>query len=536
MSISLGGKSGKGISINIGKDSSKSKGRSHLRGGSNHKTYGPKYYDEEKVASHGNTITLPPITLGRGGITIGDDGYQPSNLNSHQSYANNNYNNRYNNYNNRYNNYNNRYNNYNNRYNYDYYSYKPKPIFRLTLPEFSKTYIEKNLKLPPIKVKLNSSPRVKITTGTKDPLGKDPLEDPEIVDIFEPPLPFPKLGNKSDEDSLMMMNNQTNGLNGTTPSQPGSYPSYQPIYNGQPFYTGHPQPAPPSSLEYLSPPPNYNVQPSPNFVPLRGSNVIAPSVVYNQDIGNVRMANNQLVNSERFNYNYQSSHDNVAQQPQGNQNYYPNYSYNQKHDSSLNDNNNYKTAASGTHSYYSQPTTSNSKMISTPGNNAIHYTQNVNNSEVNKFHYSTGQEVHVFQQKKITNDQSYHVGALGQHVYGPLNEQNQHSNGQVHYQNEQGQFIIGKGQLINEPNQPNYGQILYAYGPKHPANTQGQLEPGEIKYEAGSTQNGHVPIQNEYGQVQNGNGQKKNFNQNFSKKSILDFRLPMACCSHLVSC
>lgn len=33
------------------------------------------------------------------------------------------------------------------------------------MPDFPQTYIEKNLKLPPIKLKINASPRVKITTG-----------------------------------------------------------------------------------------------------------------------------------------------------------------------------------------------------------------------------------------------------------------------------------------------------------------------------------------------------------------------------------
>lgn len=40
-----------------------------------------------------------------------------------------------------------------------------KPRIRMKMPDFPQTYIEKNLKLPPIKLKLNSSPRVKITTG-----------------------------------------------------------------------------------------------------------------------------------------------------------------------------------------------------------------------------------------------------------------------------------------------------------------------------------------------------------------------------------
>lgn len=76
------------------------------------------------------------------------------------------------------------------------------------------TYIEKNMKLPPIKLKLHASPRVKITTGTKDPLEKEKIEeDPgkinflisegeqtflkvfafifaDMEDIFRPPEPF----------------------------------------------------------------------------------------------------------------------------------------------------------------------------------------------------------------------------------------------------------------------------------------------------------------------------------------------------------
>ena len=66
-----------------------------------------------------------------------------------------------------------------------------KAKIRLRLSDFPHTYIEKNLKLPPIKLKINAAPRVKITTGTKDPLEKKPIEeDPDMEDIFRPPEPF----------------------------------------------------------------------------------------------------------------------------------------------------------------------------------------------------------------------------------------------------------------------------------------------------------------------------------------------------------
>lgn len=47
----------------------------------------------------------------------------------------------------------------------DHWNDHKRPRIRMKMPDFPQTYIEKNLKMPPIKLKLNSSPRVKITTG-----------------------------------------------------------------------------------------------------------------------------------------------------------------------------------------------------------------------------------------------------------------------------------------------------------------------------------------------------------------------------------
>ena len=40
-----------------------------------------------------------------------------------------------------------------------------RPRIRMKMPDWPQTYIEKNFKLPPIKLKINANPRVKITTG-----------------------------------------------------------------------------------------------------------------------------------------------------------------------------------------------------------------------------------------------------------------------------------------------------------------------------------------------------------------------------------
>lgn len=47
----------------------------------------------------------------------------------------------------------------------DHWNDHRKPRIHMKMPDMPQTYIEKNLKLPPIKLKINASPRVKITTG-----------------------------------------------------------------------------------------------------------------------------------------------------------------------------------------------------------------------------------------------------------------------------------------------------------------------------------------------------------------------------------
>lgn len=135
--------------------------------------------------SSGGGIRLPSISFGNGGLTIGGGGGSGSDDNEHSegegkqtaesSYSNSNYGGK----------------SYTQK---PYYYSPPRPRLKLKLPHFPKTYIESNLKLPPIKLKLHAAPRVKITTGTKDPLEKKPNDDHYEEDIFAPPEPFPKKG------------------------------------------------------------------------------------------------------------------------------------------------------------------------------------------------------------------------------------------------------------------------------------------------------------------------------------------------------
>ena len=153
-------------------------------------------------------------------------------------------------------------NSYGNNYNYNnvnkniYKYYDDKPIMSIQMPAKGKTLIEANLKIPPIKMKINSSPRVKITAGTTDPLEK-PHEDEETImeDIFKPPKPFekaPKKNTTSDEDGLNGNKTITDDgtHNGTITDDfhpqylpyPPPYPSsYYQGYVPEGYYDGNPQ-------------------------------------------------------------------------------------------------------------------------------------------------------------------------------------------------------------------------------------------------------------------------------------------------------
>lgn len=69
------------------------------------------------------------------------------------------------------------------------------PSMSLEIPRRGKQVLHANLEMPPVKIRLHSRPRVKITTGSRDPLEKPSSQelDQEEEDIFEAPENFPKL-------------------------------------------------------------------------------------------------------------------------------------------------------------------------------------------------------------------------------------------------------------------------------------------------------------------------------------------------------
>ncbi|XP_075676377.1 uncharacterized protein LOC113789155 [Dermatophagoides pteronyssinus] len=107
------------------------------------------------------------------------------------------------------------YNNYGVSYgnNYNNYDYN-QPVFSMVMPSSGKQVIEYNQHPSKMKMKINSSPRVKITTNTKDPLDKPGLED-EIIqeDIFGPPEPFDKPNRTS---TSSMNETMPNGIHNMT--------------------------------------------------------------------------------------------------------------------------------------------------------------------------------------------------------------------------------------------------------------------------------------------------------------------------------
>ena len=110
-------------------------------------------------------------------------------------------------------------------YNYDYYPSKPQ--FAITMPSPGKTVAEVNYRPPTMKMKINASPKVKITTGTRDPLEKPEEEEIITEDIFSEPAPFPKPVNKTTTEDGMF--NGTFGANGFNFTQPFPYMPYYPM-------------------------------------------------------------------------------------------------------------------------------------------------------------------------------------------------------------------------------------------------------------------------------------------------------------------
>lgn len=115
------------------------------------------------------------------------------------------------------------------------------PTMSVDVPRKGKTIMHANLDMAPVKVRLHSSPRVKITTGSRDPLekpGDEELTESE-EDIFEPPEPFPKRNATAANETSSDMNNTMSGnntmnmtdVNGVQPMQlppPGQNDFYYP--------------------------------------------------------------------------------------------------------------------------------------------------------------------------------------------------------------------------------------------------------------------------------------------------------------------
>lgn len=144
--------------------------------------------------------------------------------------------------------------------NYGYsnnYYYPPKPLFSLVMPSNGKTVVEMNQHPPKLKMKINSSPKVKITTNTKDPLEKPNLEEEVIMeDIFGPPEPFDKpvkneTNNKNNTTSDL--NNMTSPFNNTMLPYPYPYYPY-PHYYQYPYnyYYNYYQQYPASYYNYMN--------------------------------------------------------------------------------------------------------------------------------------------------------------------------------------------------------------------------------------------------------------------------------------------
>lgn len=124
-------------------------------------------------SSGGGNFQLPAIRVGSGGITFGGGDDSDSDNRKVAESSN--------------------YPSHRHKYHHHPKNSPARPKLKIKFPHLAKTYIESNLKLPPVKLKLRVAPRVKVTTGTKDPLMEKPIvEDPNMMDIFLPPEPFPK--------------------------------------------------------------------------------------------------------------------------------------------------------------------------------------------------------------------------------------------------------------------------------------------------------------------------------------------------------
>lgn len=96
------------------------------------------------------------------------------------------------------------------------------PTMSVESPRKGKTLIHANLDMPPVKARLHSSPRIKVITGSRDPLEKPGDEEltAEEEDIFEEPEPFIKANatQSANNETLSTSTNATTTtsmLNGT---------------------------------------------------------------------------------------------------------------------------------------------------------------------------------------------------------------------------------------------------------------------------------------------------------------------------------
>lgn len=135
-----------------------------------------------------------------------------------------------------------------------------KPKFTVQLPHMPKAVIESNLKLPALKLKINSSPDVKVTANSRDPLEiKDEIDDANTDDIFKEPLPFPKKW----KNGTIEGEAGAEGEKGAGPNGGNPYP--YPPYGGYPYppppgYPPHPYPPPPQGYNQQQPPPPNSYQ------------------------------------------------------------------------------------------------------------------------------------------------------------------------------------------------------------------------------------------------------------------------------------
>lgn len=146
--------------------------------------------------------------------------------------------------------------------NYGYsnnYYYPPKPLFSLVMPSNGKTVVEMNQHPPKLKMKINSSPKVKITTNTKDPLEKPNLEEEVIMeDIFGPPEPFDRpmkneTNNNNKNTTTSDLNDITSPFNNTMLPYPYPYYPY-PHYYQYPYnyYYNYYQQYPANYYNYMN--------------------------------------------------------------------------------------------------------------------------------------------------------------------------------------------------------------------------------------------------------------------------------------------